>query len=428
MSSPIVDTAIDSPNLSELRGRFDAVRRRTSRLAEPLPVEDQVVQTMANVSPTKWHLAHTAWFFETFVAGEFIDDYQVFRDRFAYLFNSYYKGAGPCFERSRRGTIGRPTVETIGDYRSYVDDAVRRLFDSVDESPAWAPIVEVGLHHEQQHQELILTDIKHVLASNPLRPAYRDDCTGGLSDGSGSVPSVDWIDVAGGVHRIGYDGDRFCFDNERPRHRVFVDDFQLASRPVTCGEFIEFIEDGGYDTPRWWLSEGWQAVCEGDWQAPLYWERRGDWWSTMTLGGMRPVDMAEPVCHVSYFEADAFARWAGARLPTEAEWEVASTMADIDGNFLDSDRLHPQCVSESDGALRHLFGDVWEWTSSAYEAYPGFEPWDDTLGEYTGKFMCNQYVLRGGSCATSKEHIRRTYRNFFAPQSRWQFSGFRLAR
>ncbi len=415
----------DHDSAAELRSRFAAIRKRTTDLAAPLPVEDQVVQSMADVSPTKWHLAHTTWFFETFVLAAFVDDYEPFRQGFEYLFNSYYQGAGPQFDRPRRGTIGRPTVAEIHEYRRHVDRAVDCLFDAAPLRQEQAAVIEVGLHHEQQHQELLLTDIKHVLASNPLRPAYRQDCAADQRGAeAGQLPPVKWLERQGDVYRIGHEGSSFWFDNERPRHRVFLEDFRLATRPVTCAEYMEFIADGGYDEPRWWLSLGWQAVQDNGWQSPLYWERRHDQWWTMTLGGMRPVVVDEPVCHVSYFEADAYARWAGARLPTEAEWEVVGADQELSGNFAESRRLHPMALVGDD---RRFFGDVWEWTSSPYTAYPGFEPWPDTLGEYNGKFMCNQFVLRGGSCATAQDHIRRTYRNFFPPDARWQFSGFRLA-
>ncbi|MFU8803213.1 MAG: ergothioneine biosynthesis protein EgtB [Bradymonadaceae bacterium] len=414
---------------NELSRRFDAVRSRTTELAGPLPVEDQLAQTMEDVSPTRWHLAHTTWFFETFLLRRFVEEYRPFAEGFDFLFNSYYQGAGAQFNRARRGTLGRPTTAEIGDYRSHVDDAIRELLRRRDDEEI-AALIEVGLQHEQQHQELILTDIKHVLASNPLRPAYRADCAALLEEGDGAEAELGWFEYGEGVFEIGHQGPGFCFDNERPRHKVFVHPFELASRPVTCGEFVQFMTDGGYDDPRWWLSEGWAHSRQERWSAPLYWERRGDEWCTMTLGGMRRVDAREPVSHVSYFEADAYARWAGARLPTEAEWELASEAADLDGNFADEERFHPrpppaQATGEHpDG----LFGDVWEWTASPYTAYPGFKPWEGVLGEYNGKFMCNQFILRGGSCATPASHIRRTYRNFFPPHVRWQFKGFRLAR
>ena len=423
----IISVSAPHRSLETLRTHFQEVRRRTEELAAPLPREDQVVQTMANVSPTKWHLAHTTWFFETFVAQEFLDDYQPFDERFGLLFNSYYQGAGPCFERQRRGTIGRPTVPTVLAYRRHVDAAIEELFDEQREDDIWRSIVAIGLEHEQQHQELLLTDIKHVLSCNPLKPAYRKDCASQVGDrGRQQAPPPKWLGIKGDLYQIGYEGTSFCFDNEQPRHQVWLDDFEIATGPVLCGEYMEFIEDGGYESPKWWLSEGWQAVQTKDWRTPLYWERRQDRWWTMTLGGMRPVDALEPLCHVSYFEADAYARWRGARLPTEQEWEVASRCDNVEGNFADKQRFHPLGNQPADS--HRFFGDVWEWTSSAYSAYPGFEPWQDTLGEYNGKFMCNQYVLRGGSCVTAPEQVRRTYRNFFGADARWQFSGFRLAR
>ena len=410
--------------------RFRTIRRRSEELASPLPVEDQVVQSMADVSPTRWHLAHTTWFFETFVLQPFAKKYQPFCEDFGLLFNSYYQGAGPRFERARRGTLGRPTVATILEYRAHVDEALTHLLETTEFRQELSSILEVGLQHEQQHQELILTDIKHVLASNPLHPVYRSDCAP-LDDSNTAEAPCRWLTISGGVYQIGYRGSQFCFDNEEPRHNVFVHAFQLASRPVNCGEYIEFIDDGGYQDPRWWLSEGWSWVEQHEISTPLYWSRRDDSWWTMTLGGLRKIDPLEPMVHLSYFEADAYARWAGARLPTEAEWEIASESVSWAGNFADSNRFHPAIdpeLSTASTTPRQLFGDVWEWTSSAYGAYPGFKPWNGVLGEYNGKFMCNQFVLRGGSCATPADHIRNTYRNFFPPDARWQFSGLRLAR
>lgn len=416
-------------NLDELHRRFVDVRRTTRRLAEPLPVEDRVVQSMENASPTKWHLGHTTWFFETFVLRAHHDQYSPFDERFPHLFNSYYQGVGSALERRRRGIVGRPTSATVDEYRHHVDEAISELIAQSHIDDEWVAIAEVGLHHEQQHQELILTDIKHALASNPLRPTYRPDCAS-LVTGHETTNSKGWRQVPGGVYEIGHRGPGFAYDNELQPHQVVVDDFQIQSSPVSCGEFIEFIEDGGYTDHRWWLAEGWDLVQTQDWTAPLYWRRCEDRWETTTLGGVRPVDPDEPVCHVSFFEADAFARWAGARLPTEQQWEIASRDTPINGNFVDDDRLHPEPMGGARQANEssRFFGDVWEWTSSSYGPYPGFQPWDETLGEYNGKFMCNQYVLRGGSCATPKTHMRRTYRNYFSPDARWQFSGFRLAR
>ena len=430
MSTPnpsAVETAL-SPG--QLREHYISVRQSTRQLVKPLPAEDQVVQTMADVSPTKWHLAHTTWFFETFVLAAMDHRYEPFNEGFDLLFNSYYQGAGPQWKRSKRGLLGRPTVATIEAYRAHVDAAMQQVLGDDELSCAWAPVVEIGLHHERQHQELILSDIKHVLATNPLRPIYRRSADG-RARAADTSPTREWLDVAGGVHHLGFDGAGFCFDNELPRHRVLVDDFQLASQPVTCREFMEFIDDGGYSDPRWWLSEGWNWVEEQSAKHPLYWELRGDKWWQFTLHGMEHIDEAEPVCHVNYFEADAFARWRGARLPTEAEWEIAASDLEVAGNFADDESFHPRPIvddNSSSTSNHRFFGDVWEWTSSAYSPYPGFRPWEETLGEYNGKFMCNQYVLRGGCCATPRELVRPTYRNFFPPDARWQFTGFRLAK
>ena len=417
----------------ELHLLYQKVRRTTAELAAHLPAEDQVVQSMDDVSPTRWHLAHTTWFFETFLLREFCDDYQVFHPGFDYLFNSYYQGAGPQFSRHRRGILGRPTVETIADWRDYVDEAVDDLF-RLGATPGWRWVLEVGLHHEMQHQELVLTDIKHVLASNPLRPAYRESCA--LFEGrqrpgeSSPPPSMDWLEIPGGIYSIGHEGDGFCFDNEAPRHELLLQDCTIANRPVSCGEFTAFLDDGGYDDPRLWLSLGWQWRQDHQINRPLYWEYLDDQWWTMTLGGMRPVDPLEPICHISYFEADAYARWRGATLPTEALWEVAATGLEIDGNLAERRRFHPAPLPMGDEFLedRSFFGDVWEWTASPYTPYPGYQPWSGVVGEYNGKFMCNQFVLRGGSCVTPKDSLRHSYRNFFAPGARWQFSGLRLAR
>lgn len=432
MITSATDVVMMTPTVPQLLDRFKRVREQTEKLAAPLPIEDQVVQTMGDVSPTKWHLGHTTWFFETVVLRRFLDDYEVFRRGFDTLFNSYYRRAGTPFPRHRRGTLGRPTVATIRDYRAHVDAAMKRLFEDDSRFAQWAAIAEVGLHHERQHQELILTDIKHVLANNPLSPSYReidaDDVERDLSD---QTSEKAWLDIAGSTYEIGYEGSDFAFDNERPRHCVVLDNFEIASRPVSCGEFMEFIEDGGYDDSRWWLADGWQWAKDHHAKAPMYWQATESGWTSPTLNGLHPVDPAEPVCHVNYFEADAFARWAGARLPTEAEWEVASRIDEVEGNFLERDLLHPIRCDESDPAHRgghRYFGDVWEWTSSPYAAYPGFQPWNGLLSEYNGKFMCHQFVLRGGCCVTPKELMRRSYRNFFPPHSRWQFSGFRLAR
>jgi ergothioneine biosynthesis protein EgtB len=408
-----------------LHERYRTVRRRTEQLCEPLATEDYVVQSMEDVSPTKWHLAHTSWFFETFILRPHRSGYAELDPTYAYLFNSYYTQAGERHCRAQRGYISRPTVAEVFAYRAHVDEAMTGLLAGAapDELATLAPLVEIGLQHEQQHQELMLTDIKHVFSVNPLRPVYRADARPAAAIG---VPASEWIACGGGLHEIGHAGDGFAFDNEQPRHTVYLNPFALASRLVTNGEYLGFIEDGGYRRPELWLSMGWAAVEQGGWTEPFYWEQRdGEWW-LFTLGGMRRVEPDEPVVHVSYFEADAFARWAGARLPTEAEWETAAADVPVAGNLVESGACHPRPASGT--GLVQMYGDVWEWTQSPYSAYPGYRAPDGALGEYNGKFMCNQYVLRGGSCATPQSHIRSTYRNFFPPDATWQFTGLRLAR
>jgi ergothioneine biosynthesis protein EgtB len=408
--------------------QYRRVRRLTDSLSRPLATEDMVVQSMPSASPTKWHLAHTTWFFETFVLTGNLPGYEQFDRAFGFLFNSYYNAVGPQYARPHRGVLSRPTVEAVREYRQYVDEAMGRLF-SAGESPLPAelvPVIELGIHHEQQHQELLLTDIKHAFGSNPLRPVYVARDAGVVAP----APDLNWIEMEAGVQRIGHEIDAFSFDNETPGHRVFLEAFALADRLVTCDEYLAFIEDDGYRRPDLWLSAGWDVVRERGWQAPLYWERAEEDWQLMTLAGMRALEASEPVCHVSFYEADAYARWAGARLPTEFEWEAAARDNVPAGNFVESGRFHPASAPPS-GDLpvpRQMFGDVWEWTGSQYRPYPGYEPPEGALGEYNGKFMSNQFVLRGGSCATPQTHIRTTYRNFFPPDARWQFSGIRLAR
>jgi ergothioneine biosynthesis protein EgtB len=415
------------PEHDTLASSFKEVRSLTERLCAPLAVEDYGIQSMPDASPAKWHLAHTSWFFETFVLAQSDAAYRPFHPQFGYLFNSYYNAIGAFWPRAQRGLLSRPTVAEVFRYRGHVDAAVRRLLH--DEGPGLrAQLRErivLGLHHEQQHQELLLTDLKHAFALNPLRPAYRE-----LPEVEAATPAhLHWIACAGGVRWLGHEGDAFAYDNETPRHRVFVAPFRLASRLVTNGEYRAFLEDGGYQRPELWLSDGWATRHAEDWQAPLYWEWRDGAWAALTLGGLRPVRDADPVCHVSYYEADAFARWAGARLPTEAEWETAAADCPLTGTFLDGDHLQPQAAStpaENDRPAQ-MFGEAWQWTASPYVAYPGYRPAEGALGEYNGKFMCNQLVLRGGSCATPRFHFRRTYRNFFPPHARWQFTGIRLA-
>jgi ergothioneine biosynthesis protein EgtB len=405
--------------------RYLAVRTTTQSLAAPLSAEDCAIQSMPDASPVKWHLAHTTWFFETFVLAPHTPGYRIFSPSFRVLFNSYYNAIGDRHPRPERGLLSRPGLDEVFAYRRHVDEAMHERLARAPE-PQVAELIELGLHHEQQHQELILTDLKHMLSRNPLKPAYQKHWP--------LTPirarERNWIDFDGGLHEIGHAGDGFCFDNETPRHRVWLAPFSIASHPVTHGDFIEFIDDGGYRRPELWLAAGWDAVTARGWQAPLYWERREGEWSTFTLHGEVPVDPHTPICHVSFYEADAFARWADARLPTEAEWEVAARNAPRAGNFLDSRMLHPLAQREAppEGTPAQAFGDVWEWTRSDYGPYPGYRTAAGAGGEYNGKFMCGQYVLRGGSCATPADHVRASYRNFFPPDARWQFCGLRLAR
>ena len=405
--------------------QYRDVRALTRALVDPLSAEDCVVQSMPDASPAKWHLAHTTWFFETFVVEPGLPGYEVFHPEFRYLFNSYYNAIGAQFPRPDRGLISRPSLGEVREYREHVDHAVAALFEGGSLDPTMDERIELGLHHEQQHQELILTDVKHLLSANPLAPVYRATSL----PPAAPTPLVRWHRHPGGVLRIGYEGEGFAFDNERPRHRTLLEPFDLATRPVTNGEFLEFIEDGGYRKPELWLSEGWTTVQAQGWCAPLYWTGAAGERRMFTLSGLREVRTDEPVCHLSYYEADAFARWAGARLPTEAEWEAVASDVPVDGNLLDLGRLHPvPAPSGAAQSVAQLFGDVWEWTQSAYGTYPGYRLPEGALGEYNAKFMCNQLVLRGGSCATPRGHMRASYRNFFPPSARWQFSGLRLAR
>ena len=399
---------------------YRRIRETTLALVAPLSAEDCVIQSMPDASPAKWHLAHTTWFFETFVLAPYVRGYRVFDPAYGYLFNSYYNAIGERHPRPERGMLSRPSLDDVTAYRRHVDFALLEA----QELPA--ALVELGLHHEQQHQELILTDIKHLLSRNPLKPAYQKNWP--------LTPirarEARWIEFPGGLYEIGHAGPGFGFDNETPRHRVWLEDFEMASHPVTHGDFLDFIEDGGYRRPELWLSAGWDVVRTRGWEAPEYWARRDGVWHTFTLHGEVPVDRNTPICHVSFYEAEAFARWAKARLPGEAEWEVAARGLPTAGNFMESGALHPLALREApaDGALAQVFGDVWEWSRSEYGPYPGYRPASGAVGEYNGKFMSSQYVLRGGSCATPASHIRASYRNFFPPDARWQFSGLRLAR
>jgi ergothioneine biosynthesis protein EgtB len=423
---PLTASGSERENSNAFAVTYRWIREFSEKLCETLEPEDCVVQTMPEVSPTKWHLAHTSWFFETFILKEALPDYAPIHPRYAYLFNSYYNAAGKMHCRPKRGLISRPTLRETLEYRRRVDTLMLALFEKAGLVEKFAPIILLGLHHEQQHQELMLTDIKHVFSENPLRPVFRDRSR--LK--SAPVPQMPWLTFPGGVYQLGYEGDGFHFDNEGPRHHQFLERFQLAQRLVTNGDYLEFVEDGGYRRAEFWLSLGWYTVNEQRWEAPLYWEKHDGSWSAFTLAGMRELDKSEPVCHVSYFEADAFARWAGARLPTEFEWEVAAANLPYAGNFAEKETFHPKPLDDMAAGqpLAQMFGDVWEWTSSSYSPYPGYAPTSGALGEYNGKFMCNQYVLRGGSCATSQSHIRKTYRNFFPPNARWQFMGIRLAK
>lgn len=409
----------------ELQTRYQQIRQTTTRLATPLSPEDCAVQSMPDCSPAKWHLAHTSWFFETFLLESTRHNYQHFNPQYRYLFNSYYQTVGAQYQRPQRALLTRPALAEILAYRQHVDEQMQHLFAQRDGLSAdLLAVLELGLQHEQQHQELLLTDIKHLFSFNPLHPAYQS-----LPKTNDTMsPPLHWHRYDEGLHQLGNQRNDFSFDNEQPRHRVFLNAFELASRPATNREYLAFMQAGGYVTPTLWLSDGWHKVQQESWQAPLYWQKEGDQWFTHTLNGRLEIDEEEPVCHLSYYEADAFARWSGARLPTEAEWEIAATALPVVGNFVESGALHPLATTASDETLLQMFGDVWEWTQSAYAAYPGYQPSPGALGEYNGKFMCNQLVLRGGSCVSPQSHLRASYRNFFPPEARWQFSGVRLAR
>ena len=429
-----VEAAASAPlACGALLPKYAEIRRATEALAAPLSPEDQGLQSMEQASPTKWHLAHVTWYFETFILagteGETGGTYEPFHPEFTFLFNSYYNSVGPMHARPERGMLSRPSASEVLAYREAGDEAIHHLLTSgrLDDDEERRGLLELGLHHEQQHQELILTDIKHALSANPMLPAYSQPRP--LANPPGLEPH-EWVAHGEGLAWTGHAGERFAFDNERPHHRVHLEPHALGSRPISCGEYLEFIEDGAYDRPELWLSEGWERIREAGWLAPGYWFRaqRDEPWQVQTLHGPRAVFEGEPVTHVSFYEADAFARWAGCRLPTEAEWETAATGREIAGNFVESGYLHPRAAASSGEGEQQLYGDVWEWTASPYVAYPGYQAPEGPVGEYNGKFMCNQLVLRGGSCATPRSHIRPSYRNFFPAETRWQFSGIRLAK
>ncbi|MDQ3082896.1 MAG: ergothioneine biosynthesis protein EgtB [Gemmatimonadota bacterium] len=422
------ETITTLPASTVLADAYTAVRSQTVALCSPLEIEDYVVSSMPDASPAKWHLAHTSWFFETFVLSKHKAGYRSCDERYAYLFNSYYVLAGERHCRAKRGLVTRPTVAEVMAYREHVDEAMRELIGQIasdGDHPA-AGLVILGLNHEQQHQELLLTDIKHVFWMNPLRPVYHVRPPRSLP-----APQNRWDEVPEGIYHVGHRGQGFCYDNEAPWHRVFAEPFRIASRLVTNGEYHEFVEDNGYHRPELWLSAGFATVQENGWEAPLYWEQQPDsGWTEFTLCGSRSLDSAarhEPVCHLSYYEADAFARWAGHRLPTEFEWEIAAADVAVDGNFLDAQHFHPEAATVRGHSLEQLYGDTWQWTQSAYLAYPNYRPVAGAIGEYNGKWMADQWVLRGASCATPRSHARLTYRNFFPSGARWQFSGIRLA-
>lgn len=415
----MIDMSTQTTERDTLLDNYRKVRRDTELICTKLDIDDYQIQSIAETSPPKWHIAHVTWFFEEFVLSYFNPDYKPFDSRFSFLFNSYYETVGRMQPRPKRGMLSRPTVEEVYRYRHYVNEHMLSLAVDINENlwNEFSSRVILGLNHEQQHQELLLMDIKHNFAVNPLKPAYNPQLISKTSEHT----AMKWIDQSGGVTEIGHHNEAFAYDNEKPRHQVLLHDHQLASRLVTNEEYLAFMDDEGYSRPELWLADGWSLINREGWRHPLYWESiDGEWW-LFTLGGMRKLESHEPVCHVSYYEADAYARWSGKRLPTEEEIETILTEVDVEGNLLNHNVLHPLSGNGQ------WYGDVWEWTSSAYGPYPGFQPLDGSMGEYNGKFMCNQMVLRGGCCITPQHHMRATYRNFFYPHDRWSFAGLRLA-
>ena len=419
------------PYAKTILERIARVRGDSEKLAHRLSPEDCMLQSMEEASPVKWNLAHTTWFFETFILAPHADGYRPFHREFSYLFNSYYNRIGDMHPRPKRGVLSRPPLDTVLSYRAHVNEALTRLVERADAAllEKIAPLLVLGCAHEEQHQELLLTDLQHAMYENPLMPVVYEDARKGQG---GYAPAMAWRRMEGGVCDIGWNGDGFAFDNESPRHKTYLHPFELANRPVTNAEFIAFIEDGGYETPDHWLSDGWECVQEEAWSAPLYWRNDGGSWRQYSLFGERQIDPHAPLCHVSFFEAAAYASWAGGRLPTEFEWEAAASLFPLEGRFLENGApgapVSAPIPDANDDRLLQLYGDVWEWTASAYLPYPGYKSAPGAVGEYNGKFMSGQMVLKGGSCATPAGHIRASYRNFFPPSARWQFSGFRLAR
>ena len=425
----MIRTATPTTAARELVGHLLHVRRRSEELVEPLSAEDCIAQSMPDASPAKWHLAHTTWFFDAFLLRTGPTGWTGYDPAFDFLYNSYYDAVGRRHPRAERGLLTRPSLLAVRRYRAAVDAELERCLLAAaerDEAHFWrlAEVATIGLHHERQHQELLLTDVKHLFSRSPLHPAYHERPA--TLDGP-TPPPHRLLEIPAGRVRVGHDGDGFCYDNELPAHDVLVPPTRLGNRLVTNGEYAEFVAAGGYEDVRLWLSEGWRHVQEKGWSTPLYWVGQEDGWWEFTAGGLQPLVDTEPVVHVSYFEADAYARWRGLRLPTESEWEAAAAAVPLEGNLADHGDFHPAPATNPAARLGQMFGDCWEWTASPYVAYPGFRPLPGALGEYNGKFMCNQYVLRGGSCATAADHLRPSYRNFFPPEARWQFAGVRLA-
>ncbi|MCC5913957.1 MAG: ergothioneine biosynthesis protein EgtB [Balneolaceae bacterium] len=427
VQSAPTENGIERFSREKLLSQFREVRSFTEQLTDPLETEDFVIQIATHGSPAKWHLAHSSWFFEAFLLEKAVSGFESMHPKYSYLFNSYYLQTGDPHCRDKRGNLSRPTVKEVFEYRKYVNEQVEAFIKnaSEDEWGEWAGVIEIGINHEQQHQELLITDLKMMLAQNPLHSAYKEKRT---RPKSSNIEPLTWISFDEGVHEIGHNGSGFGYDNEFPRHKTYIHSYSLANRLVTNGEYLEFMKSGAYGDPKLWLDEGFSLITEEKWYAPKYWKIIDGEWHHFTLNGLERVDPNEPVTHVSYFEADAYARWKGCRLPTEQEWELASETEKMEGNFVDAGHLHPVAESYKAEGFSQMFGEVWQWTSSAYSAYPGYKPFPGKLGEYNGKFMCNQYVLRGGSCATSENHYRKTYRNFFHTRYRWQFTGIRLAK